>query len=33
MSDYAQQDLFVATQRPRILDMQRLQVKEWTQAY
>jgi hypothetical protein len=26
LSDYAQQDLSVVTQRPRILDMQRLQV-------
>jgi hypothetical protein len=27
LSDYAQQDFFVMTRRPRILDMQRLQVK------
>jgi hypothetical protein len=27
LSDYAQKDLFIMTQRSRILDMQRLQVK------
>jgi hypothetical protein len=33
LSDCDQQDLSVSTQRPRILDMQRLQVEYWTQAY
>jgi hypothetical protein len=33
LSDYAQQDLSVVTWRPWILNMQRLQVKQRTQAY
>jgi hypothetical protein len=33
LSDYDQQDLSVVTQKPQILDMQRLQVNQRTQAY